>query len=101
MLRVPIFPEDLPVILHERFYHPQPYIMIRMHTLAFHHEGESAVRIAVSAAEFQDLIFRHWEVENCLYLQKDRSFEEDKHVLGRDSWSEAWTILTSMALSLT
>jgi predicted transposase YbfD/YdcC len=55
----------------------------------------------VSAAEFQDYILRHWEVENCLHGQKDKEYAEDKHVLGRDSWGEAWTILTNMAVSLT
>jgi hypothetical protein len=54
----------------------------------------------VSAAEFQDLILRHWEIENCLNGQKDRFYGEDKHVLGRNSWGKAWTILTNMALSL-
>ena len=53
----------------------------------------------VSAAEFQELIQGHWEVENCLHWQKDRYFREDKHVCG-SSWGKAWTILTNMALSL-
>jgi hypothetical protein len=52
----------------------------------------------VPAAQFQDLILRHWEVENCLHLQKDRYFEEDKHVLRHGG--DCWTVLTSMALSL-
>ena len=46
MLRVSISAADLATIHHERFYHPQPYIMMRMHTLALHHKGESAARIA-------------------------------------------------------
>jgi predicted transposase YbfD/YdcC len=54
----------------------------------------------VSASEFQELILRHWEIENCLNGQKDRFYDEDKHVLGRDSWGKAWTVLTNMALSL-
>jgi predicted transposase YbfD/YdcC len=53
----------------------------------------------VSAAEFQDLILRHWEVENCLHLQKDRFYGEDKHVCGSD-WGKAWTVLSNMALSV-
>lgn len=56
---------------------------------------------AVPASTFQDLILRHWEVENCLHWQKDRYFEEDKHVLGGGNLGEAWTLLTSMAVSLT
>jgi predicted transposase YbfD/YdcC len=50
--------------------------------------------------EFESYIRQHWEVENCLHLQKDKYFREDNHVLGADSWGEAWTILTNMAVSL-
>ena len=46
MLRIPILAEDIPTIQHDRFYHPQPHIMMRMHTLALHHQGESVPRIA-------------------------------------------------------
>ena len=53
----------------------------------------------VAASEFQAYILGHWEVENCLHWQKDRYFDEDKHVVLRD-WGEAWTVLTNMALSL-
>jgi predicted transposase YbfD/YdcC len=54
----------------------------------------------VSPEQFQDLILRHWEIENCLHLQKDVDFREDKHGV-RSGWGEAWTILTNMAVSLT
>lgn len=54
----------------------------------------------VSASEFQDLIRRHWEVENCLHWQKDRYFEEDKHVVRQPGLGEVWTLLTNIALSL-
>jgi hypothetical protein len=53
----------------------------------------------VSAAEFQRLILGHWEVENCLHLQKDKEYGEDKHVCGSD-WGVVWTVLTNMAVSL-
>jgi len=53
----------------------------------------------VSAREFQELILRHWEIENCLHGQKDRFYGEDKHRCG-DDWGVAWTVLTSMALSV-
>jgi len=53
----------------------------------------------VSALQFQDTILGHWEVENCLHLQKDRYFEEDKHTV-RTEWGQVWTVLTSMAVSL-
>ena len=46
MLRVPILSEDLDTIQRDRYYHPQPHIMMRMHTLALHHGGLSAEQIA-------------------------------------------------------
>ena len=55
----------------------------------------------VSAKEFQAHILGHWEVENCLHGVKDKEYAEDKHVLGRNSWGEAWTVLTNIAVSLT
>jgi hypothetical protein len=39
-------------------------------------------------------------VENCLHLQKDKEYGEDKHVCGA-SWGEAWSLLTNIAVSLT
>ena len=54
----------------------------------------------VSAKEFQAYILGHWDVENCLHLQKDRYYDEDKHVLRLPGVGDAWTILTSIALSL-
>ena len=53
----------------------------------------------VSPKEFQEIILGHWGIENCLHGQKDRFYGEDKHACGED-WGKAWTILTSMALSL-
>jgi transposase len=46
MLRISILAEDISTIQHDRFYHPQPHIMMRMHTLALHHQGELVPRIA-------------------------------------------------------
>lgn len=46
MIKVQILDEDVSAIMHDRFYHPQPYIMMRMHVLALHHKGESAQSIA-------------------------------------------------------
>lgn len=54
----------------------------------------------VPASTFQDLISRHWEVENCLHWQKDRYFDEDKHVVRRPGLGKVWTVLTNMAVSL-
>ena len=55
----------------------------------------------VSASEFQEYILGHWEIENCLHGVKDKEYGEDKHVLGRKSWGEVWTVLTNIAVSLT
>jgi predicted transposase YbfD/YdcC len=54
----------------------------------------------VSASELQGYILGHWEIENCLHGQKDKEYDEDKHVCG-SSWGEAWTVLTNIAVSLT
>jgi hypothetical protein len=54
----------------------------------------------VSAKEFQTYILGHWEVENCLYGQKDRFYGEDKHVLRLDGLGDVWTVLTNIALAL-
>ena len=59
----------------------------------------------VSASAFQGYILGHWEIENCLHLQKDKEYGEDRHVCGSScrlaSWGEAWTVLTNIAVSLT
>jgi predicted transposase YbfD/YdcC len=52
-----------------------------------------------SPEKFQQLILQHWELENCLHGQKDRFYGEDRNVCG-DDWGVAWTVLSSMALSL-
>ncbi len=46
MIRIEVSQEDLAIINRERFYHPQPHIMVRMHILALHAKGENATRIA-------------------------------------------------------
>ncbi|MDR1491435.1 MAG: hypothetical protein LBT05_01745, partial [Planctomycetaceae bacterium] len=46
MLQVAIFVEDIPTIQRDRFYHPHPHMMMRLHVLSLHHKGESAARIA-------------------------------------------------------
>jgi predicted transposase YbfD/YdcC len=51
---------------------------------------------AVSAKRFQESIFRHWEVENYLHLEKEES-GEDKHVFRNAVLGEVWTFLTGMA----
>jgi transposase len=79
MLRVSIFSDDLPTIHRDRFYHPRPHIMIRMHTLALHHAGESAARIAV-------LLDRNPKtIRACLHAYRDGGlqavykYEKHKH----------------------
>ena len=53
----------------------------------------------VPASKFQEFILGHWGIENCLHGVKDRFYGEDKHACG-DDWGKAWTILTSMAVSV-
>jgi predicted transposase YbfD/YdcC len=55
----------------------------------------------VPASKFQTYMLGHWEIENCLHGVKDKEYAEDKHVLGKNSWGEVWTVLTNMAVSLT
>jgi predicted transposase YbfD/YdcC len=54
----------------------------------------------VSAAQFQEYILRHWEVENCLHLAKDCEWDEDKHRFSRPGLGKVWTVLTNIAVSL-
>ena len=55
----------------------------------------------VSAKKFQASILGHWDVENCLHGVKDKEYDEDKHVVKRNGWGEAWTVLTNIAVSVT
>ncbi|MDR1958813.1 MAG: hypothetical protein LBQ54_07200 [Planctomycetaceae bacterium] len=54
----------------------------------------------VSAAEIQGYILRHWEVENCLHLQKDKYYREDNHVFRQPELGKRWTVLTNIGLTL-
>jgi transposase len=89
MLRVSISSDDLPTILRDRFYHPCPYIMMRMHTLALHHAGESAARIAV-------LLDRNPKtIRDCLHAYRDGGlpavyqYEKYKRESEREEHSDA------------
>jgi len=88
MLRVPISPEDLSTIQYERFYHPQPHIMKRMHILALHHEGENATRIA------ELLGFDRKTTQACLKSYRDGGltavyeYEQYKRKSELDAYSE-------------
>jgi transposase len=77
MLQVPISSDDISTIQYDRFYHPQPHIMIRMHILALHHEGENATRIA-------ELLNRNRKTtQACLKAYRDGGlaavYEYEKH----------------------
>ena len=77
MLQISISPEDIVTIQRDRYYHPQPHIMMRMHTLALHHAGESAARIARLLNRDQRTI------RNCLKKYRDGGlkavYEYEKH----------------------
>ena len=53
---------------------------------------EKGVRSFASDSFLLTPVFFFWEIENCLHGTKDKEYGEDKHVLGRNSWGEAWTI---------
>jgi len=77
MLRIPISSEDIVIIERERYYHPQPHIMIRMHILALHHHGEIATRIAQLVGRTRRT------VSDCLKAYRDGGlqavYQYDKH----------------------
>lgn len=78
MIRIDISPEDLAIINRERFYHPQPHIMTRMHILALHAKGENATRIA------ELLGLDRKTAQSCLHSYEkyglDGIYRYDKHV---------------------
>ncbi len=78
MIRIDISPEDLAIINRERFYHPQPHIMIRMHVLALHAKGENATRIA------ELLGLNRKTAQSCLHSYEkhglDGIYRYEKHV---------------------
>ena len=88
MLHVAILPEDIATIQHDRFYHPQPHIMMRMHVLALHHKGESAARIA------QLLDRDPRTIRGCLKKYRDGGlkavyeYEKHKHESELEDYSE-------------
>jgi hypothetical protein len=54
---------------------------------------------AVSAAGLLRLIRGHWSVENNLHFEKDRWWDEDRHVCHRPGLAERFTALLSAAVS--
>jgi predicted transposase YbfD/YdcC len=54
----------------------------------------------VSAAELLGLIRGHWSVENSLHFEKDRWWDEDRHVCRRPGLAERFTMLLSAAVSV-
>ena len=54
----------------------------------------------VSAAQLLGLIRGHWSVENNLHFEKDRWWDEDRHVCHRPGLAERFTTLLSAAVSV-
>jgi transposase len=79
MLRVSISATNLTAIHRDRFYHPQPYIMMRMHTLALHHAGESAARITILLARNPKTIRVCLKTYQAGGLQAVYKYEKHKH----------------------
>jgi hypothetical protein len=42
----------------------------------------------------------HWQVENCLHFEKDRWWDEDRHVCRRPGLAERFTTLLSAAVTV-
>ena len=55
---------------------------------------------AVSAAGLLRLVRGHWSVENNLHHEKDRWWDEDRHVCRRPGLAERFTTLLSAAVSV-
>ena len=55
---------------------------------------------AVSAAGLLRLVRGHWSVENCLHFEKDRWWDEDRHVCRRPGLAQRFTTLLSAAVSV-
>jgi transposase len=88
MLQIAISHEDIEIIQRERYYHPQPHIMMRMHILAHHYKGMCAAKIA----ELLDRDPR--TVRNCLTTYRDGGiqavyqYEKHKRECELDSYRE-------------
>lgn len=54
----------------------------------------------VSAAELLRLVRGHWGIENSLHFEKDRWWDEDRHVCRRPGLAERFTTLLSAAVSV-
>jgi hypothetical protein len=53
----------------------------------------------VSPARLLGLVRGHWEVENSLHFEKDRWWDEDRHVCRRPGLAAGFTALLSAALT--
>lgn len=88
MFRIPISSDDIVIIERERYYHPQPHIMIRMHILALHHHGEIVTRIAQLVGRTRRT------VSDCLKAYRDGglqavyAYEKHKKECALDAHSE-------------
>jgi predicted transposase YbfD/YdcC len=54
----------------------------------------------VPAAELLRLVRGHWAVENSLHFEKDRWWDEDRHVCRRPGLAERFATLLSAAVSV-
>jgi len=54
----------------------------------------------VTAAALLRLVRGHWSVENSLHFEKDRWWDEDRHVCRRPGLAERFTTLLSAAVSV-
>lgn len=70
------------------------------HTIQTRYFATSLDPAAISAAGLLRLIRGHWSVENNLHFEKDRWWDEDRHVCRRPGLAERFTTLLSAAVSV-
>lgn len=56
--------------------------------------------LALGAVRLLGLVRGHWQVENSLHYEKDRWWDEDRHVCRREGLAAGFTALLSAALTV-
>lgn len=56
--------------------------------------------LALGAGRLLGLVRGHWQVENSLHYEKDRWWDEDRHVCRREGLAAGFTALLSAALTV-
>jgi hypothetical protein len=91
---------------HQMFFSlkgPNSAVIVRKNVPAVNGAGVASRRLQVCGESGTFAIFiaisDFFANNSSPHGTKDKEYAEDKHVLGRNSWSEAWTVLTNIAVS--